>query len=684
MNHSLLLHTAVPSLLAAMDALTLEPDFQIFFKKAAAAVRNLLGADGTALILLDEETQTFEYKLFEGEQQHLLSVFKGFRFSAATGISGRVLTSKTSIFTRDYPTAPDAMPQLVDAGLQSNLVIPLISSDKVFGVLASSWFAHTQSVADISPQLLTLAERIASQIAVACHREKLESQLRALATVDPLTKLLNRRGILNCLDDSLEKLHRYNRSFVLFFIDIDGLKSANDHWGHETGDILLRDVAQRLSDVVRKGDQIGRLGGDEFLIVAECDESHIDILANRFLQALRVPFGVGRKRGRLSGSIGIVLAPQDGVDEINLLRKADAAMYIAKSQGGDKFQRASVKTEQPQDRLISVVDVEGALDRNELQLWYQPICQLHDLSVVGFEALLRWCKPDGEVVSAGPIIQAFETARGDLEFRLGNWVLREAARQMQLWNKNSLNPDIHINISPRHFLHPSFLLELQNLCEQQQGFGESLIIEITETAMLEDLERAKRIMLRCRDLGARMAVDDFGTGYASLTYIKRLPLDIIKIDRSFVADLPGNKVDWDITKGIVSIAHALGLAVVAEGAEEFEQIGSLRELGCDQVQGYFIHRPMPFTDADNWLQHQQQRLSSRAYNLHNNPPTAINNFLPRTGSHKRTKAAANEELMQDSAQSQLAAALFVSQGCLPQEFFDPRFTLSPKSNSRSA
>jgi len=669
MKNSLLLHTAVPSLLAAMDALTLEPDFQIFFKKAAAAVRNLLGADGTALILLDEETQTFEYKLFEGEQQHLLNVFKGFRFSSATGISGRVLTSKTSIFTRNYPSAPDAMAQLVDAGLQSNLVIPLISSDKVLGVLASSWFAHTESVADVSPQLLTLAERIASQIAVACHREKLEAQLRALATVDPLTKLLNRRGILNCVDDSLEKLHRYNRPFALFFIDVDGLKSANDHWGHETGDVLLRDLAQRLSDVVRKGDQIGRLGGDEFLIVAECDESYIDTLAKRFLQALRVPYGKGRKRGRLSGSIGVVLAPQDGIDEINLLRKADAAMYIAKSQGGDRFQRASVKAEESKDRLISVVDVEGALERNELQLWYQPICQLYDLSVVGFEALLRWCKPDGEVITAGPLIQAFESGRGDLEFRLGNWVLREAARQMKLWNKNSLTPDIHINISPRHFLHPSFLAELQTLCEQQQGFGEALIIEITETAMLEDLERAKRIMLRCRDLGARMAVDDFGTGYASLTYIKRLPLDMIKIDRSFVADLPGNKVDWDITKGIVSIAHALGLAVVAEGAEEFEQIGSLRELGCDQVQGYFIHRPMPFSDANDWLHHKHLRIPTRG---------ALTHTSTKNASAEKNKAIANDGRLQPYVKSHLAAALSVQHGII-----DPRFTLAPLSQNRS-
>lgn len=663
MNNSLLIHTAVPSLLATMDALTLEPDFQIFFKKAAAAVRTLLGADGTALILLDEETQTFEYKLFEGEQQYLLNKFQGLRFSATTGISSRVLASKNSIFTRDYPNAPDAMEQLIAAGLQSNLVIPLISSDKVLGVLASSWFAHTNSVADISPQLLTLAERIASQIAVACHREKLEAQLRALATIDPLTKLLNRRGILQCVDDSLEKLHRYNRPFALFFIDVDGLKSANDHWGHETGDVLLRDVAQRLSDVVRKGDQLGRLGGDEFLIIAECEASHIDILANRFLQALRIPYGTGRKRGRLSGSIGVVLAPQDGVDEINLLRKADAAMYVAKSQGGDRFQRASVKTELPQETQISIVDVECALERNELQLWYQPICQLNDLSLIGFEALLRWCKPDGEIISAGPLIQAFESARGDLEFRLGNWVLREAARQMQLWSKNSLAPDIHINISPRHFLHPSFLAELQTLCEQQQGFGAALIIEITETAMLEDLERAKRIMLRCRDLGARMAVDDFGTGYASLTYIKRLPLDMIKIDRSFVAELPGNKVDWDITQGIVSIAHALGLAVVAEGAEAFEQIGSLRELGCDQVQGYFIHRPMPFDDANAWLQHKSLRATTEQHNT------------KKAG--KITKAIANQE--KGNTHSKLTTAFNV-----PQEFVDPRFSVAQRSKNRSA
>ncbi len=609
MNNPLLLRTAVPSLLAAMDALTLEPDFQKFFRKAAGAVRQLLGADGTALILLDDSQEILEYKLFEGERTHLLNAFKGLRFKAEYGISGRALSAKTSIFIRDYPAAPDAMMQMVQAGLKTNLVIPLYSSDQPLGVLASSWFANDDgsfNPPDITPELLALAERIASQIAVACHREKLERQLHDLATVDPLTRLLNRRGILAALDQQLDRMQRYERSFALFYIDVDGLKAANDHWGHEAGDLLLRDLAGRLSDVVRKGDLIGRLGGDEFLIIAECDEANIDLLAKRFLQALRAPFGSGRKRGRLSGSIGVVFAPSDGTDETSLLRKADAAMYTAKSQGGDAYIRATSPRTAQSEARFSAVDVEQALEREQLQLWYQPICLMKDLSQVGFEALLRWCKPDGEIVTAGPLIQALEGARGDLEYRLGNWVLREAARQYQGWQSRDRQPDLHINISARHFVHPSFALELQNLCGLYPGLGQRLVVEITETAMIEDLERAKRIMLRCRDLGVRMAVDDFGTGYGSLTYLRTLPLDLIKIDRSFVAELPGNRVDWDISQGLISIARALGLTVVAEGAETWEQVNCLKQMGCDQVQGYFIQKPMPFSDACDWLLQQPQ------------------------------------------------------------------------------
>ncbi len=648
MNNPLLLRTAVPSLLAAMDALTLEPDFQQFFRKAAGAVRQLLGADGTALILLDDRQEMLEYKLFEGERTHLLNAFKGLRFMANSGISGRALGAKTSIFIRDYPRAPDAMAQLVQAGLKTNLVIPLISSDQPLGVLASSWFANEDgsfNPPDISPELLALAERIASQIAVACHREKLERQLHELVSIDPLTRLLNRRGILAELDLQLERMQRQERSFALFYIDVDGLKAANDHWGHETGDLLLRDLADRLKDVVRKGDRIGRLGGDEFLIIADCDQNHIDLLAKRFLQALRAPFGRGRKRGRLSGSIGVVFAPCDGSDETSLLRKADAAMYAAKSQGGDTYVRATSPRTAQSEARFSAVDLEQALEREQLQLWYQPICLMKDLSLVGFEALLRWRKPDGEIISAGPLIQALEGARGDLEYRLGNWVLREAARQYQGWRQSSRQPDLHVNISARHFVHPSFLLELQNLCTLHPELGQRLIVEITETAMIEDLERAKRIMLRCHELGVRMAVDDFGTGYGSLTYLRTLPLDLIKIDRSFVAELPGNRVDWDISQGLVAIARALGLTVVAEGAETLEQVNCLQQMGCDQVQGYFIQKPMPFDEANLWLGQQsikqdcnnpQQSKLASVKQLHSQQDPRYSLIQPRLASRQQS------------------------------------------------
>src|SRR6478609_8243294 len=250
MNDFLLGKAAVPALLAAMDALTLEQDFQVFFKKAATSVCKLLNADGAALILLDERREFFEYHLFEGAQQERLNPYKGMRFPSHEGIAGRALKTKSSIFVHNYSLDRDAMPDLVKGGLVANFVIPLISSDQVIGVLASSWFSEPTEA--IPPQIFLLAERIASQIAVACHREQLEKQLRSLVSVDPLTQLSNRHGVMQFLDHKADQLARHKRSFALFFIDLDGLKTANDQWGHEVGDNILRDAANRLRDVVRK------------------------------------------------------------------------------------------------------------------------------------------------------------------------------------------------------------------------------------------------------------------------------------------------------------------------------------------------------------------------------------------------------------------------------------------------
>jgi EAL domain-containing protein (putative c-di-GMP-specific phosphodiesterase class I) len=362
----------------------------------------------------------------------------------------------------------------------------------------------------------------------------------------------------------------------------------------------LRDAANRLRDVVRKSDCIGRLGGDEFLIIAECDEYSLTILANRFIQALRIHFGKGRKRGRISASIGIAFSPTDGTDPNKLLRKADAAMYSAKTEGGDRYHFASRASACEFEKSISAVDIEGALDSDEICMWYQPIISLRNNQVVGFESLVRWRKSDGSIVGALPIIKAIESARGDLEIRFGNWLLQKAAQQIHEWKKQHFFHDVHINISARHFLHPSFLQELHKIHTNYDNVCSSLTVEITESAMLDDMERARRIILRCQELGVRVAADDFGTGYSSLTYLKFLPLNSLKIDRSFVTDLPHNQVDRDIVSGIVSIAHALNLSVVAEGAENEEQLESLRALGCDQLQGYVISQPMPLHAVLGW------------------------------------------------------------------------------------
>jgi diguanylate cyclase len=606
MNDFLLEKATVPALLAAMDALTLEQDFQIFFKKAATSVCKLLNADGAALILLDERREFFEYHLFEGNQQERLNPYKGMRFPADQGIAGRALKTKRSIFVHDYSHDIDAMPDLIKGGLAANFVIPLISSDQVIGVLASSWFS--EPLETIPPQIFLLAERIASQIAVACHREQLEKQLRSLISIDPLTQLSNRHGIMQFLEQKADQLVRHKRSFALFFIDLDGLKTANDQWGHEIGDNILRDAANRLRDMVRKSDCIGRLGGDEFLIIAECDENCLPILATRFVQALRIHFGKGRKRGRISASIGIAFSPTDGIEPNTLLRKADAAMYSAKKMGGDRFHLTSRIAINEADKNFSAVDIENALDADEICLWYQPIISLRNKQVIGYESLVRWQKADGELIGALPIIKAIESARGDLETRFGNWILQKSAQQISEWKAKNFFNDIHINISARHFLHPSFLQGLHNIHTQQPDICDSLIVEITESALLDDMERARRIILRCQELGVRVAADDFGTGYSSLTYLKFLPLNSLKIDRSFVTDLPHNQADRDIVGGIVSIAHALNLSVVAEGAENEDQVESLRVLGCDQLQGYVVNPPMPLERVMQWHNDYQQKI----------------------------------------------------------------------------
>jgi diguanylate cyclase (GGDEF)-like protein len=324
--------TAVPVLLEVLDALTLESDFDAFFARAAGAIASLLGADGAALMRLSDDGSTLEYQLFEGEPASVLKPFVGHRFPSSEGTAGRALRERRTIHIADYPASPEALSEPVAAGLRSNIVIPLRTANQPVGVLAASWFNRAQATPP-APERLALVERIAGQIAVACYRNALEGRLRALALTDPLTGLESRRGIMAALDEKQSLHARYGRRFTVFLLDLDGFKQANDIGGHALGDDLLRDAANRMRDATRRGDHIGRLGGDEFLVVAECRAEEVASVAQRLLQAVNVSYG----DGRLSASVGIATCPRDGTDAATLLRRADIAMYESKRRGSGSY-----------------------------------------------------------------------------------------------------------------------------------------------------------------------------------------------------------------------------------------------------------------------------------------------------------------------------------------------------------
>lgn len=349
---------AVPVLLEVLDALTLESDFDAFFAKAAGAIASLLGADGAALMRLSEDGSTLEYQLFEGEPASVLRPFVGQRFPSSEGTAGRALRERRTIHVADYLASVDALSWAGEAGLRSNVVIPLRTANQPVGVLAASWFGRAQPTPP-EPERLALVERIAGQIAVACYRNALEARLRALALTDPLTSVESRRGIMAALDEKQSLHARYGRRFSVFLLDLDGFKRANDIGGHALGDDLLRDVANRMRDATRRGDHIGRLGGDEFLVVAECTTQEVTSVARRLLQAVDISYG----EGRLSASVGIATCPRDGTDTATLLRRADIAMYESKRHGSGGYRHFDVAMENDRGHRHTLTpDVADALE----------------------------------------------------------------------------------------------------------------------------------------------------------------------------------------------------------------------------------------------------------------------------------------------------------------------------------
>ncbi|NMG34544.1 EAL domain-containing protein [Azoarcus sp. TTM-91] len=434
-------------------------------------------------------------------------------------------------------------------------------------------------------------------------RKEAEARLRRLAEFDPLTELPNRALLRQRMDEAIEAARQDGTPAALLFIDLDRFKNVNDSLGHGVGDALLQQVAARLRTLAGDGDTVGRSGGDEFILVLRHTGAATEIAshAERIVRQFAAPFLIGRYELSVTPSIGIAVWPQDGEDAETLLRNADAAMYHAKSAGRNtyKFFTAEMNL-QVRERLELENLLRQAEARQELSVHYQPQVDLASGRLIGCEALLRWHAGERGNIPPGRFIPVAEDT--GLIVPIGRWILKTACAQAQAWRQAGLGDlQVAVNASAIQLHHGDFVETVATVLAETGLPAELLEIELTESTLMTDADSAAATLRALKVLGVGLAIDDFGTGYSSLAYLKRFQLDRLKIDRSFINDLPADKDDANITRTIVGIARNLGLSVLAEGVETPAQQQFLLEHGCDEGQGYLFSRPLPAGDMEALL-----------------------------------------------------------------------------------
>ncbi len=422
-----------------------------------------------------------------------------------------------------------------------------------------------------------------------------EQRLRHQAYHDALTGLANRTLLLDRLEHAIATADRGDRKVAVLFLDLDRFKVVNDSLGHDVGDELLKAVAHRLKSSLRRADTVARLGGDEFVVLATQWETLADVtqLADKVLELLKAPFNVGGHDLPVGGSIGIALYPADGTAAGELLKHADTAMYAVKEGGRDgyRFFDPSMNAEAV-ERLTLESALRLAVERQEFEVHYQPKVRLSTGRVAGMEALVRWRHPEHGMVSPARFIPLAEET--GLVVGLGEWVLRAAARQVRVWRDAGDNPGpVAVNVSARQLALPDFAARVAAILAEERVEPGAIDLEITETAIMREPDRAAAQLAELAAMGVHIALDDFGVGYSSLGYLKRLPISVLKMDRSFIHDVIDSMDAASLARGIVRLAMALDIDVVAEGVETAEQVEFLRACGCDVVQGYYFSRPLP-------------------------------------------------------------------------------------------
>jgi diguanylate cyclase (GGDEF)-like protein len=554
--------------------------------------------------LRDEETGVLElapvrYIADESRSAPLLSGSAGRRLAAGEDLPGRILDGGEPLWITDPASDPGftRAAAVREAGLSTVLGFPVVVDERVVAVFEC--FAEAELPE--APEVLSVIAQIGDLLAQVFERDRSERRLRHEARHDELTGLPNRGFFQERLAHLLSLADRSELGIAVAILDVDHFKEVNDTLGHQQGDRLLIEVGRRLSAVLGESDTIARLGGDEFALILSRvrDEHDAAAVAGRVAAALREPVRLADVPIAVDASIGLALYPHHGDDLSELMRHADVAMYEAKRAHAVHRLYSPPADPHSPHRLGLVGELREALERERLLLHYQPQISTATGAPAGVEALLRWPRADGGFVPPSEFIPLAE--RTGLIAPITGYVLGLALAQAREWHAEGLQAPVAVNISPLTLLDESFPAQVEELLVRHRVPARLLELEITESSMLEDPERTRRVLCELDEIGVGIAIDDFGTGYSSLAQLKVLPVGRLKIDGSFVSTMIRDERDGFIVRAAIRLGHDLGMSIVAEGVEDADTLAALAELGCDSAQGYFIHRPAAPEILGAWL-----------------------------------------------------------------------------------